>query len=342
MDVFDRDISTSSSLEQEACVGGMAPSLWMMWVVAVMTMVLFVVICSGNGLVIFVFLRAPQLRTMTNCYIIQLAVADFGLGLTMPFHGLAVAFKPELALVNSDVCVLRFATFLMFCASSIFSLVALTHDRYIAITNPLRYHDVMTTNRYVIAASCIWIPAVIVGLIIPCVWHRPFGSCPNCTIPDILERDYLRYIIVPTFTFVSLFMVGLYMRIFSIARRQMKSIANMDVGTPGHSQEFKNKSSLQQEMKLIKVGLTVFAAFYICFLPFCITISIQMYLGIYNNTLLDNARALTSTMISINSCINPIIYTYKLPAFKMELTKLLGIKTNAVTSTEATSMPTVA
>ena len=282
MDVFDRDVSTSSSLDQEACVGGIAPSLWLMWVGVVMMMVLFVVICSGNGLVIFVFLRVPHLRTMTNFYIIQLAVADFGLGLMLPFN-VAVAFKPELVLVNSDVCALRFATFLMFGASSIFSLVALTHDRYLAITDPLRYHDVMTTRRYVIAASCIWIPAVIVGLVIPCVWHRPFDSCPNCTIPDIFERDFFRYIIVPIFTFVSLFMVGLYLRIFSIARRQMKSIADMEVGTPGHSQESKNKSSLQQEMKLIKAGLTVFAAFYICFLPFFITISIQMYLGIYND-----------------------------------------------------------
>ena len=320
-------MSITVSLGEEQCHGSSAGTVSLRWIFAAIMLFFTLIICSGNGLVILVFLRSPKLRTMTNFYIIQLAVADFSLGLTLPFN-VAVMFEPQLVLVYSVVCALRYSLYLMFGAASIFSLTALTYDRYLAITDPLRYHDVMTLKRYVINGAMIWSPAVVVGLIIPAFWHRPFASCPRCGLLDIFERDYFRYIIVPTFTAVSLFMVGLYMRIFSIARRQMKTIADMDVGTPGHSQESKKKSSLQQEMKLIKAGLTVFAAFYITFLPFFIIISIQMYGGIHDNPGLNTGLAFSSMVLSINSCINPVIYTYKLPAFKTEVKNMFHMTTS--------------
>ena len=325
MDSINNDESTTSNLDQQICNGGVFPKPWLVWVVGVIMMLFVVIIWCGNGLVILVFLRSPNLRTMTNFYIMQLAVADFGLGLALIFN-IVVQAKPETVLENDVVCAFKYALYQMFCAASIFGLAALTHDRYLAITDPLRYHDVMTRKRYVVSGCVIWIPAIIVGFVVPCSWHRSLGSCPNCTIPNILERDYYRYIVVPGFTVVSLFMFVLYMRIFSIARYQIKSIADLNMGTQGPGEQSK-KNSLQKQMKLIKVGLTVFAAFYICFLPFFITISIQMYLGIYNDPLVDIIRPLTASILSINSCINPIIYTYKLPAFKMELKNFLGIKT---------------
>ncbi len=72
----------------------------------------------------------------------------------------------------------------------------------------------------------------------------------------------------------------LYVKIFSIARQQMKRIADMALSGGGQSQE----SPLKQQIKLVKAGLTVFAAFYIFFLSFYIILSVQMYGGIFNFT----------------------------------------------------------
>jgi hypothetical protein len=267
---------------------------------------------------------------VTNYYVVQLAVADFAVGIVMPFH-VAAFFKEEIVTANIKVCVLRYASIMLFATCSICGLVALTGDRFLAITDPLRYHDKMTTRRYVISGVAMWAPCILLIFLLPMFWHNDFtpGVCPECELTTVLKRDFFRVIITPSFVILSFTMVCLYGRIFSVAAKQMKSIQEIQV-TSSDIKHNDSKRNLKQQMKLVKAGLTVFAAFYVCWLPFFTVISIQMYGGLFDSQILNSLRLLSTFLFTFNSAINPIIYTYKMPAFRREFRKIFMNKVDSV------------
>lgn len=111
----------------------------------------------GNVLVCWAVLLNSNLRTVTNLFLVSLAVADVAVGLlAIPFAiiirwgwdlGSALRPGPDLLLCScssSGICAHFFGCLFIACfvviltQSSIFSLLAVAVDRYVAISNPLR------------------------------------------------------------------------------------------------------------------------------------------------------------------------------------------------------------
>lgn len=102
---------------------------------------LVVLTVLGNGFVIFLIVTKPRLHTKANWFILSLAVADLCSGLAY-FPLLFVAnFFYKIDLTHGDVFFKVSFTFL-YCSNA--NLCAMTVDRYLAITRPLRYISFMT------------------------------------------------------------------------------------------------------------------------------------------------------------------------------------------------------
>ncbi|GAA6231882.1 somatostatin receptor type 2-like [Lates japonicus] len=106
---------------------------------AVITCMYFVV-CTvglcGNALVIYVILRYAKMKTVTNIYILNLAVADVLFMLGLPFIAIQLAlvhwpFGPVLCRVVMTVDSLNQFT-------SIFCLMVMSIDRYLAVVHPIK------------------------------------------------------------------------------------------------------------------------------------------------------------------------------------------------------------
>ena len=289
--------------------------------------VMMMLICIGNGLIFTAFWRSAKLKTITNFYIIQLAIADFGLGLILPFH-MAIFFQREIVTENVMACVLRYASFTFFAAASMCGLVGLTYDRYFAVNDPLQYHCATSVKRYVVSALLIWSIPLVLGIILPLLWHNDMSAeCPICDYAVVVPRDYIRFVLIPYFLLVTTMLVGLYSQIFRIAKNQIKGIDLLKTQTSTKEGETSNKHSkaennLRKQMKIVKAGFIVFATFYICWLPFFIAVAIQMYSGDYTNKILNMIRLFATFLATINSFVNPIIYAFRLPAFRAELGKM--------------------
>jgi hypothetical protein len=91
-------------------------------------------------------------------------------------------------------------------------------------------------------------------------------------------------------------------------------------------------------MKLVRAGLMVFAAFYACWLPFFTVLCLQMYGGMVDNAVVKSVYVFSSLLATLNSAINPIIYTHSVPAFKRELKRLLRIGAGSSTDVTVTSV----
>lgn len=99
---------------------------------------LLIVILCGNTLTILAVLYSRRLRSIiSNLFVLSLAISDLFVGLTLPYH---LAFYIGIGLGQIKFyCLLRFFLIIFAWTLSIWNLMAIAIDRYIAICYPLHY-----------------------------------------------------------------------------------------------------------------------------------------------------------------------------------------------------------
>ena len=115
-----------------------------------------VVIFLGNAFVCSVFLRSSRLRRIRmNTLLLNLALCDFSMAIiVVPGYGVfCTGCKYTLSKFcwlfegGKDVCFL----------ASVFSLLAITYDRYLAVFQPLSYRRKMTKKKVHLLLTATWI-----------------------------------------------------------------------------------------------------------------------------------------------------------------------------------------
>lgn len=134
------------------------PSMWF-WICGWLLVVLTVI---GNGLVIYLVATRSRLHTTANWFILSLAAADLCCGLSFfpPLFGAKFGFY-TIDLTHAGVFFKVSFTF-SYCSNA--SVCAMTVDRLLAITKPLRYVSLMTTETIRILILAAWItPLLLFG-----------------------------------------------------------------------------------------------------------------------------------------------------------------------------------
>ncbi|XP_025832635.1 probable G-protein coupled receptor No18 [Agrilus planipennis] len=129
--------------------------------VALLSIVIIVTVI-GNTLVILAVLTTRRLRTVTNCFVLSLSVADWLVAVfVMP---LAVAYH----LMGSWVfgwllCDIWVSLDILLCTASILSLCAISVDRYLAVTQPLTYSRRRRSKRLAFGMILVvWCSSVLI------------------------------------------------------------------------------------------------------------------------------------------------------------------------------------
>ncbi|KAL4232421.1 octopamine receptor [Mactra antiquata] len=117
----------------------------------------------GNSLVVAAVLTTRKLRTVTNIFIVSLACADLLLGFSV------LPFSISIEVVDNwlwgDIwCSIWLAIDVWLCTASILSLCAISFDRYVAVTHPIRYPSIMSPYRGRILVAFVWILAFVICL----------------------------------------------------------------------------------------------------------------------------------------------------------------------------------
>lgn len=282
----------------------------------VISLVLASVTITGNIMVHISMYKFRNLRTVTNMFIGSLALADCLLGLcTLPLYALFY-FDDNFGRYKY-LCLLKYSTVLFSMSGSLYSLVAISVDRYIAILHPLKYAIIMTKKKAKRIIAAIWIYHVILCSIPSIGWNN--YDRDNGEVCDFFKTLPLPYTIVscPGTVFVSLiFTMYLYRKIFIVASNQLKINQTREkyLSQIQHAHFRKNTRSAQA------MGVILFF-FFIFWTPFMLTGPLK-YFDI-SASLSEIIKNFGMTIAMGNSAINPIMYCWLRQDFRHAFNSLL-------------------
>ncbi|TNN70760.1 Adenosine receptor A2a [Liparis tanakae] len=292
---------------------------------------------AGNVLVCWAVCLNSNLQSITNFFVVSLAVADIAVGLlAIPF---AITISTGFC-ANFFGCLFIACFVLILTQSSIFSLMAIAVDRYIAIKNPLRYNSLVTGQRAKSVITLCWLLSVGIGLTPMLGWNRGRNSstavrnpiCPEglteCLFEEVVHLDYMVYfnffgcVLVPL-----LVMLVIYANIFMAARRQLRLMGLKVAHAPAPGEiasppSTPSRSTLQKEVHAAKSLAIIVGLFAVCWLPVHI-------INCFNHLCHDCDRAhiwvmnIAIILSHANSVVNPFIYAYHVREFRETFRRIL-------------------
>ncbi|XP_071951790.1 histamine H2 receptor-like [Antedon mediterranea] len=260
---------------------------------------------SGNILNIVVLYRLRSVSEVAKIFLLSLTFADL-------FLGLLNLFSIIPAIISSwpyggGLCMAIGLSGSIFCGVSLLSLLSVSIDRYIAISNPLHYILLVTKKRALFAVTSIWIFTFILVTLASILEGKQFVIYKRdlCTcIVAFGDLQFKIFIIITLFAFImvpGLLMILLYIRLFFISRKHIRQITELTVSSNNGIPIVSKK-----EWKAIKTLFIVTGAFNIAWLPFLI---VHSYMAITNNTVNDGALFFILWLALSNSWWNSLIYS---------------------------------
>lgn len=174
-----------------------------------------VVAVGSNVLILVAVYQTSSLRSISNFFVVSLAVSDLLVGLAVnPIY--AVLFLTGGSFNYSRDWPMILAEnwlWIQTVITSTFNLTAISLDRYIAITNTFQYSQIVTSRRCVLGAVFIWTFSIL------------FASV-RFLIHDLRFLPILWIVTVVAMVFLPLVVICYcYFHIFRAARHQQRQIA---------------------------------------------------------------------------------------------------------------------
>ncbi|XP_029184410.1 tyramine receptor 1-like [Acropora millepora] len=294
---------------------------------------IMIVTFLGNFMVCLTVYLHRRLRSVTNYFIVSLAVSDLLVSvLSLPFR-IHQTLHNGIWCLGYHVCLTWIIVDIICSGASICNLAAISIDRYIAIVHPFRYHSVMTNTVAWVIIGAVWTYSATWAALSSFNWSNAEGV-HFITTEVCQKRDRIFYTVVTVFAFYLPLAIVLVMYgfVFRVAMNQARAVANLQPvdmrDGPRTSRRF--SINIVREVKAAKTLAIVIGAFTICWFPFFTFLLISLWnLKILRPPYLSEQalKGLRGTFLyvlpAINSTLNPIIYALFNREFRMAFFRLL-------------------
>lgn len=311
--------NASASETGRECADGGQP-----WALLVSQQVLYALVCVvgllGNTLVIYVVVRFSKMQTVTNMYIVNLAIADECFLIGIPF--LIVTMHRQQWIFGNAACkAYMISTSINQFTSSIF-LFIMSADRYIAVCHPISSPRWRTPAISRLVSLFAWTASAV--FVTPVVMYaRAFPAAPNATAAtcNIIWTDQEEEQASSgqrLFTIYS-FIVGFAVPLLLIFVFYCFVIRKLRTVGPKNKSREKRRS----HRKVTKLVLTVITVYVLCWLPYWIA---QVALvstppDVCRSPIVITVYLLASCLSYSNSAMNPILYAFLSDNFKKSFVK---------------------
>jgi len=253
---------------------------------------------AGNGVVILVVWKTPALHTPSNVFLCCLAISDLTVGLIAQpcfvIHKIG-----ELLESYSMYCTTRIlaeSVGYITAGTSVLTMTGIAIERYLALYLHLRFKEIVTTKRILVAALCLWVFFILLAA--SRFWIANDSIFNNIIISLIF--------VSLTFTFLA------YLRVLKYVRRHENHIR--DQKTIQTAQRCPVEYRLTKMTRYKKSTLTmvyILGIFVLCYIPF-LCVKVVYKIDGYT-TSVKTASLYASTIVFLNSSFNPLVYCWRIP-----------------------------
>ncbi|XP_041480608.1 melanocortin receptor 5-like [Lytechinus variegatus] len=275
---------------------------------------LFPIIIVSNALLILIVYRNHSLRTPTNIIVASLAfsnLVDALVGLPLNIYG--VVFKMEEA-CTGDEDTWYYLPLQIIAGVSFCHIVALTADRYIAVTKPLRYVQIVTLRRIAIVLGSLWILSTLLNS----VRYIAFELQTNSTILDrnetICGMPYsgsmsltFGWLLLSVVVVLIVALPVINTLLLRIAMRQARKIAVQRVVIGFHQDQPPPQDDRLKAFKTISLAVSLFVIFWFPF-PLYLVLRLTTYLSPLTFSVYCNCFLVWHT---ISLIVNPLLYGFR-------------------------------
>ncbi|XP_055325493.1 tachykinin-like peptides receptor 86C [Sitodiplosis mosellana] len=281
--------------------------------------------CVFAVFLLFLFSAHREMRTITNYFLLNLSVAD------LMMSSLNCMFN-FIYMLNSDWPFGRFYCSLnnflgnVTVATSVFTLVAISFDRYVAIVRPLHRRNSRKKARMFVII--IWVLSSMLSL--PCLFYSTteakvyqsgkqrvvcFISWPDGRYPTSLT-DYVYNCVFLVLTY------GVPMLIMIVSYTIMGRVLWGSQSIGEHTQ--RQIESIKSKKKVVRMFIAVVTIFGICWLPYHL-----FYVYSYHRPHITSSNYVPHLFLAFywlamaNSMVNPIIYYWMNRRFRHYFQKIM-------------------
>ncbi|XP_076980562.1 melanopsin [Tamandua tetradactyla] len=279
----------------------------------------------GNLTVIYTFCRSRSLRTPANMFIINLAVSDLFMSVTQaPIFFTSSLYKQWI--FGETGCEFYAFCGALFGITSMITLMAISLDRYLAITHPLATVGMVSKRRAALVLLGVWLYALAWSLPPFFGWsaYVPEGLLTSCSWDYMSFTPSVRAYTMLLFCFVFflplLVIVYCYVCIFKAIRETGGALRNFGTGN-GASELPRRRRQLQGEWKTAKIMLLVTLLFVLSWAPYS-TVALVAFAG-YAHVLTPYMNSVPAVIAKASAIHNPIVYAITHPKYRMAIAQHL-------------------
>uniref|UniRef100_A0A8C5ENB1 G-protein coupled receptors family 1 profile domain-containing protein n=1 Tax=Gouania willdenowi TaxID=441366 RepID=A0A8C5ENB1_GOUWI len=280
-------------------------------IIAVSITALYSLVCVvgllGNVLVMYGVVRYTKMKTATNIYIFNLAMADALATSTLPFQ--SAKYLMSTWPFGEPLCKVIIAIDYYNMFTSIFTLTMMSVDRYIAVCHPVKALDFRTPAKAKIINVCIWILSSVVGVpVMIMAVTKEKDNRTGCGL-KFPHPEWYWDTVTKIFVFIFAFVVPVLVITicYGLMILRLKSVRLLS----GSKEKDRNLR------RITRMVLVVVAAFIICWTPIHIFIIVKTMIKIDNKNLLVSATwHLCIALGYANSSLNPVLYAFLDENFK--------------------------
>ena len=274
----------------------------------------------GNVLVCLAIMRDPfrKMKTPFHYFLLSLSGTDLLVGLlfdpTMIFVHIREANgtptnKGDISWAFQVLHVLYFTLG----TASVLTLAALTADRYVSVTSPVKYKTKITSKRAIVTSVFIWVAALGFSLL-----YFKLGFF-------LYSFIFANTAVLSTF-FILLFTHRSILRHLRKRSNDLRDRRTVESTISEKQESAKKLRNIKKERKVAKALSSVLIAFLASFLPACVIIYLLNFCLSCNCLLVHWLRDIQALFVCLNSAVNPYLYAWRLPHFRKAFLKLLHLK----------------
>ncbi|XP_037544520.1 somatostatin receptor type 5 [Nematolebias whitei] len=295
-------------------------------VAGVLIPLIYMVVCilglGGNTLVIHIVLHYSKIESVTNIYILNLAIADELFMFGLPF--LAVQNTLQLWPFGSFMCRLVMTVDSINQFTSIFCLTVMSIDRYLAVVHPIRSSKWRRPQVAKVVNVTVWALSflVVLPVVVFANIQKTGGTC-NIAWPQPANIWRAAFIIYTS-------TVGFFCPLLIICLCYLLIVFKIrSSGIKVHATSTKRRKS---ERKVTRMVVIVVAVFVFCWLPFYALNIINLLVSLPSEY--QGLYYFVVVLGYANSCANPIVYGFLSDNFKRGFRKALCRSTRKVENHE--------